>query len=328
MAIKKHLLILLCFCFPLFADKVITPPHQKDIPNPWFTGPLLAPSYSVVPLGSVNYEPYIESTVTTGGYDSHWKTQKASHPFCAYTLQPFIQIGLGYNLDIQIAPVLAYNYSHHQASWEFEDFPLIVDVQLFAPKVMNDWSPYVKLVLTETFPTGKYRNLNPKKRGSDSGGKGSFITQVGVVLGEMFRLSKRHFMDTRLLLQYTIPSAVKLKGFNSYGGGYGTRARLFPSQSFEVDFAVEILLAKRWAFACDFVGAWNKKTHFSGNPGTNADGTPAILGNKSGIQYSMAPALEYNWSANLGVIGGCWFTFAGKNSAKFWNAIFAINYYQ
>ncbi len=37
--------------------------------DPWFTGPLLAPSAHVVPGGYINLEPYLFYTVTTGAYE-------------------------------------------------------------------------------------------------------------------------------------------------------------------------------------------------------------------------------------------------------------------
>jgi hypothetical protein len=327
MTIKKHLWILLISAIPLFADKVITPRHQTDVPNPWFTGPLIAPTYAVIPLGHINYEPYLDVTATTGSYNQHWNVVKAPTLYST-TLQPFVQIGLGYKMDFQIAPTVSYNYCHHAASWAFGDFPLILDIQLLEPRPKADWRPYVKLILTEIFPTGKYRRLNPHKNGTDSGGKGSYVTEIGIVTGKMFRPTKHFFINTRFLVQYAFPSAVQLKGFNAYGGGYGTNAHFFPGQSLDLDFGLELTMTKNWVLACDFIGLWEKKDHFSGNPGKNADGTVASLGSKASIQYSIAPAVEYNWSDNLGVIGGVWFTLTGRNASRFWSAQLAINYYQ
>ncbi len=44
-------------------------------------------------------------------------------------------------------------------------------------------------------------------------------------------------------------------------------------------------------------------------------------------QFSIAPAIEYNWNANIGIIFGSWFTLAGKNSTQFTSGVFAFNYY-
>lgn len=310
----------------LFGDKVIVPKAIPEIENPWLTGPLITPSSVVVPVGHMNFEPYVYVVANTGAYDRDGNAKKREILW-VNSFQPVCEIGITSWMDCQFNPILYYNYTQHKANWAFGDFLFQFDWQLFTPRPMDDWRPYVKLTLGELFPSGKYRNLDPKKKGTDVSGGGSYQTFMAIVFGKLFHLWDVHFMTARLNLQYTLPSATYLKGFNAYGGGYGTKARFFPAQNFEFDFGVEITLAKRWALACDLVGTLAGKTHFSGDPGKNADGTKAALGTRSSAQFSLAPAIEYNWSANLGIIGGGWFTFAGRNSARFWSSVFALNYY-
>ncbi len=323
---KKFIIGSLLFSSMLFADKVIVQRVHPDFDNPWLTGPLLAPSSAIVPVGHANFEPYIYVIANTGYYDRDWKVKKVD-TLWENSFQTFIQVGLTPWMDMEIAPSLTYNYREHKTRWGFGDFPLTFDFQLFSPNHVGDWRPHVKLICQEIFPTGKYRNLDPKKKGVDSTGEGSYQTLLGIVVGKIVHLTGLHFMTPRIFLQYTLPAKTHLKGFNSYGGGYGTNAYFFPAQSFEADFGFEVTLTKTWAFACDFVGTWSGKTHFTGDAGRNADGTKAILGKGSSVQYALAPAIEYNWNDNLGIIGGSWFTVAGRNSARFWSAVFALNYY-
>lgn len=323
---KLYLLpLLLCFS-NLLADKVVTPQHESKFENPWYTGPLLTPSSVVVPVGHINFEPYIYVLAISGSYNSKGEVVKADLSWIN-SFQPVLEVGLTSWMDIQLLPTLVYNYNKHHAQWLFYDFPIVIDFQILAPKHPDDWTPYIKLILSEVFPTGQYRNLNPKKLGVDISGSGSFRTIAGFVIGEMFHLWARHFIIARLALQYDLPAPVHVKGFNAFGGGYGTNARIFPAQNLEMDIGIEFTLSKNWVLACDFEGIWTLKTHFSGNPGKNADGTPAVLGFKASSQYSLAPALEYNWSETLGIIGGGWFTFAGRNASRFWSAVLAVNYY-
>lgn len=136
-------------------------------------------------------------------------------------------------------------------------------------------------------------------------------------------------MTMRLFLKYTFSSSVKLKGHNVYGGGVGTDVRFFPAQSASFDLGLEFILARHWAFALDVVGNWAEGSDYSGDPGVGVDlVTPAQIGNSQpSWQYSLAPAIEYNWNVNLGIIFGAWFTVAGKNSPQFSGAVFALNYY-
>ena len=161
----------------------------------------------------------------------------------------------------------------------------------------------VKLALRESFPTGKYRPLDPKKKEADVGGSGTFETSLGIVLGKMVHFSGIYFLNSRLFLQYTLPAATHLKGFNVYGGGFGTNVRFFPSQNFQADFAIELNLSRNWVFACDLVGDWFTKSHFTGDRGVDLKGNPALIGRSTfGVQYSLAPAIEYNSNANPRVI--------------------------
>lgn len=326
---KRILFFLTFVSLQLFAHKVITAQEHSEGPNPWFTGPLLAPSDVVVTRGHFNFEPYLYVTANTGAYDNHGKVIKAPFTSWQISLQPVLSIGLTQWMDMQIIPGVAENRAHHQNQWVFQDFIFTLDFQLLKPSHIDDWKPYIKFLILEIFPTGKYRHLNPKKLGVDIGGTGSYRTTAGFVLGKLFHVRGVHFLNTRLALEYQWPAPVRLLGFNTYGGSFDTNARFFPGQNFEADLGLEYTLSTNWVLACDFVGIWTGKSHFSGNPGTTSLGTPAPLGNpKFSIQYALAPAIEYNWSANLGMIGGCWFTVAGKNAARFWSAVVAFNYYR
>lgn len=333
--------------FFLEARKVAFPADHPDYEGPYFTGPLVAPSSLVLPYPHINFEPYINIVVNTGEYDGNWSAKKNAHPFYANSLLPLAQFGLTSYMDFQIAPQLFYNYTDGVGTWVFGDITASLDLQLFDPDLDSPWGwfPSIKLSLKEVLPTGKYHKLDPKKKGTDVGGNGSFATSAGIVFGKLIHLRGIYFMTVRFLMQYTIPAAVRLKGYNVYGGGRGTNVKFFPAQSAFLNLGLEFTLAQNWAFACDFVGNWAKGSNYSGSPGIGIDTvdfsgggggegigflteTPAKVGSGGpSWQYSIAPAIEYNWSENLGIIAGSWFTIAGKNSVQFYSGIVAINYY-
>lgn len=305
--------------------KVVYAPSKEDLHPPWLTGPLLAPSAAVVPAGICNVEPYIFATAYTAQYDSDWHAIE-NPTLWLNNFQVPVQIGLTEWMDFQFTPSLFWNYSQHQAKWVLGDMLIGFDIQLYAASDMN-WFPGVKLVLKENIPLGKYRNLDPKKNGTDAGGIGSWMTGVGLAFGHLYHLYRVHFLNCRFFMFYNFPAPVRLKGFNVYGGGYGTDARMFPPQNFEVDLGLELTLSQNWALALDVVGYWAVKRHFTGNAGTLGFGIPASLSNGSQAQFSLAPAIEYNMTADLGAIAGVWFTVAGRNSPVFTSGIFAVNYY-
>ena len=330
-SLRRLFLILLLFPIFLFSrGKVIYKEVYENVLPPWLTGPLLAPSTNVVPLGHYNIEPYLYATAYNGSYNGEWERVKAP-VYWNTSLQVPIQIGLASWLDIQISPTLNYNYTEHQAAWALGDLPVILDIQLFAGSQLS-WVPSVKLALRENVPIGKYRNLNPKKLTTDDGGIGSWVTGLAVVLGHLHHIRGVYYFNYRVALNYNLPAPVRLKGFNFYGGGYGTDIRFFPPQYFQADLGIEITLAQTWAFALDVLGLWYGKSHHSGGtPGVDESGKPAVIHKRfrrSQAQYSLAPAIEYNWNANFGLIAGAWFSFAGRHALAFTSGVIAFNYYK
>lgn len=322
---RRFLLLLL---LPLFGYSDKVPFHQylekhpgfPDIEAPWFTGPLLAPSGFTVPAGHWNFEPYIYVTANTGIYNKHWNVKKIVN-YWNNVFQSNIQAGLTSWMDFQFSPTLYYNYRHGAANWAFSDMPVIFDFQLYRRGVnLLDWAMGLKLFLKETIPFGKYQNLKPSKRGTDIGGQGSWQTAIGLVCGNLFHLGGHHFLAWRTSLQYTLPAPVHVKNLNYYGGGAGTNGTVYPAQNFQLDTALEITLTQNWVFAMDLLGSWSGPVRFKGK----ATG-PMTL--PASVQYSLAPAIEYNWSAELGIIFGPWFTIAGRNSFQFTNGTLAVNYY-
>jgi len=322
----KRIFFILFFPLVLFAEKAIIEQVYPEFENPWFTGPLIAQSPVVVPLGHVNYEPYLYATAIPGYYDTHWKTAPSPHNFWTYSLQPLVEVGLTSWMDFEIIPALYYNYDHHAAHWGFGDLLLQLNFQLLhIPH--NPWIPVILFSLGETFPTGKYKKFNPTKNGVQATGGGSFQTYAALTIGKIIHLSGIHFIDARLYLEYNLPAPTRLKGFNTYGGAADTDARFFPAQSFTADLGLEFTLAQNWAFACDLIGIWFTKSHFSGNQGTIL-GVPASFGTLPAARFEIAPAIEYNWSANLGLIAGAYLTVGGRNTIYFRSGVIAINYYQ
>lgn len=294
---------------------------EDEIQSPWLTGPLLAPSSITIPPGHYNIEPYLYFVANTGAYNQDWKAVKAESTRWTNYFQPTLEFGLNRFMDIFFDPTLNYNFTEGAGKWSLGDVPIGLDFQLWKRgQKVTDWISALKFSLRETCPLGKYRNLNPKKLGTDIGGSGSWQTALDLVWGNLFYLGRHKFLVSRLSFAYNIPAPTHVKNLNAYGGGEGTRGTVYPAQSFQLDCSVELTLTQNWAFACDFLGIWAGNTRFKGT-------TLASNTHPTATQFSLAPALEYNWSGNLGIIFGSWFTFAGRNSTRFVSGVFALNYY-
>jgi hypothetical protein len=310
----------------LEADKGPEDVNPKEIKvDPWFTGPLLASSAEVVPLGFINIEPYLFTTVDYANYNQHWHSESTPN-FYSVNPEVVIEIGIAKNVHFQFTPQIFWNESEGKSSARVGDLPVELDFQLVTAKD-TDWWPNALLFVQETFPTGHYQRLNPKKKGVDITGFGSFSTSLGLAFSKQTWFGGAHWLSTRFnfIPRFSLP--VHVKGFNTYGGGYGTRGKVYPGVFYQTILAFEFAFTRNWAFAIDLFNAYGNKTRFKGKPGVTSEGARAKVGHPSFTFFSLAPAIEYNWNESLGIIAGCWFTVAGRNTGSFASAVIALNYY-
>jgi hypothetical protein len=297
----------------------IPEPLPPEIAEPWLTGPLLTPSASVVPKGHQNYEPYLYWTVYNGIYDTGWKSQ-SKPKFTSLTFQPTCQFGIAQYTELNITPQIYYQWSEGAKSWALGDFPVTVGVQVLRGG-FHDWYPNIKLRFSAVFPTGKYQRLNPSKKGTDEGGFGSWFPQLSVVFGKRFHVTGYQWIITRLLVGYVVGTPVRVHGRNSYGGAAGTRGTVYPGNTTVALFGAEYTLNLKWVLALDAQYSYTQKTRFSGKTGG------VVMKDPPGQLFSLAPAVEYNFTQRVGLIAGSWFTIAGQNNVRFWSAIIALNIY-
>lgn len=291
-----------------------TPKYQA-----WLTGPLIAPTGSVTPAGRIDFEPYLYVTVNTGAYDSKGGAHSLPN-FYSISSQAEGIFGLTSWLDVEILTDIVYNTTQGASSFNLGDQLLEFDFKLYSPYNAG-WYPGVKLSLSETFPTGKYQKLTPRHKLTDSTGLGSFQTTANLVFYKIYHIHAHHFLSATFDLQYNVPAPVHVKGLNAYGGGPGTSGTVYPGCSFQTILSFEFTLNQNWALAIDNVYTHFNKTRFRGKQGTAPTGRP------SSEQWSFAPAIEYNFSYNFGIIAGAWVTGFGRNSAQFRSGVVAVNLY-
>jgi len=329
----KKILVFLVLPVLLFARKgtIEQPKTGETKITPWFTGPLLAPATNVVGEGAYNIEPYLYATKNPAIYNKHWGSVDIPTQW-NLTLEVPFWIGLTDWCDISFAPSLIWN---HKAigggSWAQGDLMANVHFQLWHQNWSDSaWLPSIKIGFSEAVPTGKYRNLNPRKFTTDLGGTGSWVSSCELVLGQVLQVSGYQFFSWRVAGHCSFfSSVVHVKGYDAYGGGLGANGRIKPGLNGGFDLGLEYSVSRNWAFALDVTGYWQARAKFNGYGGTDfLFGTPTVVARSSATVYTVAPAVEYNWNENLGIITGLWFTVAGKKISKFYSYIFAVNWYK
>jgi hypothetical protein len=314
MRIKAPLVFLLICISVRGDDEAIHQTYQPKENGPWFTGPLLAPSGYTTPPGQYNVEPYLYYKVDTGFYDSHGHPRSTPH-LTSVRIQVPIKIGIMNRIDCQFSPQGFYREKQGEHSINIGDLPFSLGFQLLPAKISDPW-PGIKLALKAVAPVGKYQKLNPSKEGTDAIGRGSWFPGASLTLAKLWDAGEGHFVEGRLAINYQFGTPLHVKGFNAYGGGPGTNGTIYPGNFFWIDSSIQYNLSQNWALACDLLFEHRNKDRFTGKGGE---------GNPSKEQLSIAPALEYNWSKNIGVIGGVWLTLSGRNTSQFMSGVIAIN---
>lgn len=291
--------------------------------DPWFTGPLLTPTTNVVPKGHYNIQPYLFFTNTYGNYNADWENRSVTHLFTgSFVLD--IHFGLSKICDFQFTPLVLYKHREDIHTWAIGDIPISLGFQLYKAVPAG---PTIKLRLLASLPTGKYQDLSMDKHGLDAGGLGGYFPGIALVIGRTFQMGCSQFLATRLSLRYHFPTPVHVKGLNSYGGLPHTRGKVFPGQFFISLLGLEWSFTQHFVLACDLEYTHINKTRFKRDKDYLHD-FPHLINTVAKEQISIAPAIEYNFNQRLGIIAGCWFTIAGRNTPAFVSGIVSLNIYK
>ncbi|MBS0586212.1 MAG: hypothetical protein JSR76_07975 [Verrucomicrobia bacterium] len=290
--------------------------EAKKMFNPWYTGPLLTPSAHVAPYHTLSVQPYIYYINNYAKFNKHGHSHHIPNFEVVQIALAPAQVGITHWMDIAVVAQGLWQHQKGEGYMNWGDTSVSIGFGLVKETPYN---PAFKIVFKEVFPTGKYQNFSTHKAAVEGTGAGSYQTTFSANVSKVVWWLTEHPMGLRLSLNYTLPSHVHVNGFNSYGGGPGTHGTVKPGSSIAVDFGYEYSFTQRWVAALDIAYTYNWKTRFSGT-------TTATVGGPFNDQLSLAPALEYNPTPNLGFLTGLWFSVWGRNSFNFLSEIISVTY--
>ena len=297
------------------------------IASQWWTGPLIASSGQTTPKGHWSFEPYGFYTV----YPEHYKN---------FEPQAVIGRGLTNFLDVQVGIPYDFSWDQKKFGQGLSDISLSFGLQVFKQN-NRKWHPDFRVVVQELFPAGRYQNLDPTLLGTDQTGGGSYQTSLALNFQYTTEFKNDHYLRTRLAFVGANSNIVKVNGVNAYGGTTTTHGRVNPGHSYSADLAFEYALTKNWVPVFEIIYVTSSPSIFTGDPGIFTLQSGSIIGTSGGnpgftaggaiggggvTQVSMAPAIEYNFSNNLGIIGGVWFSTSGPAAAQYKSFVIAISY--
>lgn len=279
-----------------------SPSTRQATDDAWWTGPMLANSASTLPRGHWLIEPYI--------YDIH-STRSDSYGSRAYVLY-----GLTDRLSVGVVPIIGYNTGGggaDSAHLLLGDFSVQAQYRLtqFEP---GSWVPTTAIELQETLPTGAYDRLGSNP--NNGLGSGVYATTLQFNAQTYFWMPNGRILRMRLNLARTVAGHADVDGVSVYGTGRDFHGRARPGNALTMDLAWEYSLVRSWVLALDLTYAHTRSTHVTGYDTTNVGGLAysmpfrAIAGSAS--SFGLAPAIEYNWSPNVGVLLGTRVIFGGQ----------------
>ena len=183
--------------------------------------------------------------------------------------------------------------------------------------------PTTSIAVEETLPTGKYDHLG--NRPSDGLGAGAFTTTLALYTQTFLWMTNGRILRMRFNFVPAFSRSVNVEDVSVFGTGQGFRGRACPGSSLFLDLAAEYSMTRRWVLALDATYRYQGNTLVRGYNLTGPN-PPISLNSGTGDAFGVAPAIEYNWKSNLGVLVGTRLFPAGRNTAQSITPAIAVNH--
>jgi hypothetical protein len=273
----------LLFC--LYGTYAMAQKPRQSPDDAWWTGPLVTYSARSLPEGHLLIEPYL--------FDVSDRNSDTVHSFT------YFLYGLTDKLTVGVAPDFAWSSvknGQNSSGTHVGDVTLRAQYSILAMDAENG-VPDIALAVLQSLPTGKYDRLG---RASDGFGGGSYATTLAVYSQMLWWMPTGRLLRTRLDISETLSPNVPVRDASVYGTSTGFLGHAAPGNQFSVQTGFEYSLTREWVLASDLVYIHNDPTVTVGAQGANA----VRLNSGNSDIFGYAPAIEYNWSSNIGVIAG------------------------
>lgn len=284
---------------------------RQALSDAWWTGPLLANGAATLPRGHMLIEPYV--------YDI------ASANSNTYGSRAYVFYGLVNGLTVGLIPIVGYNTvsgGPSSSSLGIGDFSFLAQRRI-TQYHEGRWIPTSGLMVQEAFPTGKYDRLG--NRPADGLGQGSYTTTLALNTQWYFWMPTGRILRMRFNVSQAFSTSANVQDVSVYGTTAGFRGHAKPGNSSFADAAWEYSMTRRWVLALDATYSYNSNTRVTGINILNSNRVQDSNSGSSGA-FGFAPAIEYNWKSNLGVIFGARIIELGHNTTGSIAPVMAINF--
>ncbi|MEP6620136.1 MAG: transporter [bacterium] len=289
-----------------------TPDARQSRDDAWWTGPMMANSAGTLPRGHVLVEPYFYRV------SSPHSTTIGSSAYVLYGLTDRFTAGF-----IPVVGSSRVDGSAQRSAMGVGDFTGLVQYGL-TQYHEGSWMPAIGIGAQQSFPTGKYDQLGDKP--SDGRGSGAYTTTLTLNTQTYFWMPNGRILRMRANAWQTFSSGANVQDASVYGTAPGFRGRALPGSSINGDVAWEYSLTRNWVLALDLLGASTRSTRVTGSNIQDPTGTQHQTESGSSRMFGFAPAIEYNWTPNVGVLFGTRVITANATTSASITPAIAINF--
>jgi hypothetical protein len=276
---------------------------KEGVQCPATFGPIITDTAVPIDKGKFAVQPTFFMGFQTSVFNRSWRPVSAGGDFKSFQMTWKFVYGPIDNAEVSLTIPYINNWANNvnnpgQKGERSASYGGLGDIDLTLKYRLIEESrvlPTVTAMFATDFPTGHFKNLNPRLLGTDAIGGGTYIFTGG------FNLSK---CLNRFVLYgnfwYSMSTAFTTRGENEDGNAINIRK--YPRDFVTVNLAAEYVITQRWIALLEFTNFW--------------DGG-RLIGRQANVQpqalMSLLPGIEYMATEKFALALGVNIDFAGKN---------------
>lgn len=255
-------------------------------------GPIITDTAIPIDKGKFAVQPTFGLAFVTHRFTPSWRRVSPGGDFRSFGMDWKFTYGLMNNLEVFVVVPYVHNWASHvdepgPGGERSANFGGLGDINLtFKYRLVEETRtrPTVTALFAVDFPTGHYKNLNPRFLGMDAIGGGAYVFTVGLNLQKYLRPVILYGN-----LWYSMQTA-----FTDDAG------RNYPRDFVTVNLAAEYPLNKKWVALLELTSFWDAG-RLIGHQANTPPG--ALLSVMPGIEYMATEKLSFAFGVNIDLLG-------------------------
>lgn len=269
---------------------------KEGVECPATFGPIITDTAVPIDKGKFAIQPTFGYGFVTKNLTQNWRRVSAGGDFQSFSMQWKLTYGLWDNLETFVVIPYVHNWARNvnetgpngEASANSGGLGDVNWTLKYRLVEETEKLPTVSALLTNSFPTGRYKGLNPGSLSQDITGCGSYVFTTGLNL-------------SKCLKPFVVYGNVWYSMQTAYTCDNG---RQYPRDYVTVNLASEYIITDKWIALMEIVSSWDGGRLF----GHQSNVSPAAL-------LSVVPGIEYMATDKFSLALGCQVDLIGKNNS-------------